>query len=109
MSIAAYRVMWQFVLFDLPVLTREDRRDYTRFRKKVLSLGFTQLQFSVYAKHIPSEEAAEHLKTHIFGALPPGGQVRLLSVTDHQFGKMEVYCGRRRRATESPPLQISLF
>jgi len=30
-------------------------------------------------------------------------------VTDHQFGKMEVYFGRKRRAAEDPPLQISLF
>ncbi len=109
MAIAAYRVMWLFVLFDLPVQTREERRDYTRFRKKVLSLGFSQLQYSVYAKHIASEQAGEHLKTHVVGALPPGGQVRLLAVTDHQFGKMEVYYGRMRRPAESPPLQISLF
>lgn len=109
MAISAYRVMWVFVLFDLPVVSKEDRREYTRFRKKVLSLGFSQLQYSVYAKHLASEEAGEHLKTHVVGALPPGGQVRLLTVTDRQFGKMEIYQGRRRRAVEPPPLQISLF
>ena len=101
--------MWQFVLFDLPVETKEQRKDYTRFRKKVLSMGFTQLQYSVYAKHLASEEAGEFLKTHIVGALPPEGQVRLLTVTDRQFEKMEVYQGRRRRAVEAPPVQISLF
>jgi CRISPR-associated protein Cas2 len=101
--------MWLFVLFDLPVVTKEHRREYTRFRNKVLALGFGQLQYSVYAKHLPSEQAGEHLKTHVMAALPPSGQVRLLAVTDRQFDKMEVYQGRRRRATESPPLQISLF
>ncbi len=101
--------MWMLVLFDLPVLSKEQRRDYTHFRKKVLSLGFAQLQYSVYAKHVASEDAADPLKTHIFGALPPEGQVRLLAVTDRQFGKMEVYQGRRRRGAETPPLQISLF
>ena len=109
MPIAAYRVMWLFVLFDLPVVSKEERRDYSRFRKKVLSMGFAQLQYSVYAKHLASEEAGEHVKTHIAGALPPGGQVRLLAVTDHQFGKMEIYQGRMRCAAESPPVQISLF
>jgi CRISPR-associated protein Cas2 len=101
--------MWLFVLFDLPVETREQRRDYARFRKKILSFGFAQLQYSVYAKHMPSEEAGEHLKTRIAMVMPPDGEVRLLMVTDHQFGKMEVYTGRRRRPVERAPLQISLF
>ncbi len=73
MPISEYRIMWIFVLFDLPVLTKEHRRDYTTFRKKVLSLGFTQLQLSVYAKHLPSEDAGEHLKVRIMAALPPRG------------------------------------
>lgn len=101
--------MWMLVLFDLPVETKEQRRDYTRFRKKVLSLGFAQLQYSVYAKHVASQEAEDPLKTRVVGALPPEGQVRILDVTDHQFGKMEIYQGRRRRGPENPPLQISLF
>ncbi|HOL70362.1 MAG TPA: CRISPR-associated endonuclease Cas2 [Bryobacteraceae bacterium] len=108
-SISGYRVMWLFVLFDLPVKSREQRQQYAHFRKEILSRGFTQLQLSVYAKHLPSEQAADSLKTHIVRALPPGGQVRLLLVTDHQFGKMEVYNARIRGRVESAPTQISLF
>jgi CRISPR-associated endoribonuclease Cas2 len=101
--------MWLFVLFDLPVETADQRRQYAQFRKKILSMGFAQLQYSVYARHMPSEDAAEHVKTRLMAYLPPEGQVRLLMVTDHQFGKMEVYYGRMRRPAETPPLQISLF
>lgn len=109
MALSKYRVMWLFVMFDLPVLTKQDRRDYGQFRKKLQSKGFTMLQLSVYAKHLPSEEAAEPLKLHVHAALPPKGQVRILAVTDRQFGKMEVYFGRKRTAVEDPPLQIALF
>jgi CRISPR-associated protein Cas2 len=109
MAIPAFRVMWLFVLFDLPVASRTERREYARFRKQLLSLGFTKLQFSVYAKHLPSGDAAENQKRTIAACLPPGGQVRLLAVTDHQFGQMEVYEARKRTRAEPAPLQISLF
>jgi CRISPR-associated protein Cas2 len=109
MPLSAYRVMWLFAMFDLPVETREQRREYAQFRKKLVGAGFTMLQYSVYARHIASEEAAASLRGKVHAALPPYGQVRLLAVTDHQFGKMEVYYGRRRRTPEEPPMQISLF
>lgn len=109
MPLSGYRVMWLFAMFDLPVDTKECRREYAQFRKKLLASGFTMLQYSVYAKHIPSEEAGETLRRIVRAALPPHGQVRVLAVTDHQFGKMEVYYGRKRRAAEEPPLQITLF
>jgi CRISPR-associated protein Cas2 len=109
MALSRYRIMWLFVMFDLPVITKDQRREYTQFRKKLQSKGFTMLQYSVYAKHLPTEDAAEPLKANVKAALPPKGQVRVLAVTDHQFGKMEVFFGKNRRPVEDPPLQISLF
>ena len=109
MPISAYRVMWLFAMFDLPVETRDHRREYAQFRKKLMKAGFTMLQYSVYAKHLPSEEASDSLRATVRAALPPHGQVRLMAVTDHQFGKMDVFYGRKRRAAEEPPLQITLF
>lgn len=109
MSLPPYRVMWLFAMFDLPVDTKEHRREYAQFRKTLLKLGFTMLQYSVYAKHLPSEDAALHLMTMVQMSLPPHGQVRLLTVTDRQFGKMEVFYGRKRRPVEEPPMQIALF
>lgn len=101
--------MWMFAMFDLPVDTKEHRKEYAQFRKLLLKLGFTMLQFSVYAKHLPSEDAATHLG-HILGlAVPPRGQVRLLTVTDRQFGKMDVYVGKKRQAAEEAPEQFGLF
>lgn len=109
MPLSAYRMMWLFAMFDLPVETKAQRREYAQFRKKLLGAGFTMLQYSVYAKHLASEEASESLRARVHAALPPHGQVRLLAVTDHQFGKMEVYYGKKRRPVEEPPMQIMLF
>ena len=96
-------------MFDLPVETAENRRDYTQFRKVLLKAGFVRLQYSVYARYIPSEEAAQVHRSTVRRALPPKGQVRLLAVTDHQFGKMEVFLGKKSQTTEAPPLQFLLF
>jgi CRISPR-associated protein Cas2 len=101
--------MWLFAMFDLPVDDKEHRREYTVFRKGLLRLGFTMLQYSVYAKHLPSEEAADALRIRIRHTLPPHGQVRLLMVTDRQFGKMDVFWGAKREPAEDPPIQIALF
>lgn len=109
MPLSPYRVMWLFAMFDLPVDTRDHRRQYAQFRKKLLASGFTMLQYSVYAKHIPSEEAADSLKLAVRSALPAAGQVRIMAVTDRQFEKMEVFFGRKRSRVEDPPLQIALF
>lgn len=96
-------------MFDLPVETPENKRNYTRFRKALLKDGFRMLQFSVYARFLPSEEAADSHRNTIRSVIPPLGQVRLMTVTDHQFGRMEVYCGRRAREPEEIPIQILLF
>jgi CRISPR-associated protein Cas2 len=56
--------MWLIAMYDLPIETMDNRRDYTRFRKALLKDGFMMLQLSVYARFIPSEEAAEaHRRT----------------------------------------------
>lgn len=39
------------VMFDLPVLTAQERRDYTRFRKHLLKNGFLMMQESIYCKY----------------------------------------------------------
>jgi len=98
-----------FAMFDLPVDTKEHRKEYAQFRKMLLKLGFTMLQFSVYAKHLPSEDAAKHLGNIVGLAVPPKGQVRLLTVTDRQFGKMDVYFGKNRQSAEEAPEQFELF
>lgn len=107
--LSEYRSMWLLAMFDLPVETSDNRRDYSRFRKALIKDGFMMLQFSVYARYIPSEEAAEAHRNTIRCVIPPLGQVRLIAVTDHQFGKMEVFVGKKPREPEEIPEQILLF
>ncbi len=108
-AVSGIRAMWLFAMFDLPVVTKKARRDYTRFRKGLLKRGFSMLQFSVYARYCASEESSAAYRNQVSRTLPDSGQVRLLSVTDRQFGKMEVFFGKKREPVEDPPAQIMLF
>lgn len=106
---SGYRAVWMFVLFDLPVDTKQARKAYTAFRKKLLARGFDMMQFSVYARFYRSEEAAETHRRYVKSVLPPRGQVRIVAVTDRQFGKMEIFNGEKPAEPEKPPNQLLLF
>ena len=40
----SYRYMRVIVMFDLPVATASDRREYTHFRKYLIKNGFLMMQ-----------------------------------------------------------------
>jgi len=101
--------MWLFALFDLPVMTKDQRRTYTRFRKLLLVQGFTMLQYSVYAQYCPSEEGSLAKRRSLRTNLPSDGQVRLVSITDKQFAAMEVHLGKTDVDPEQPMGQGLLF
>jgi CRISPR-associated protein Cas2 len=101
--------MWLFTMFDLPVDSREARRRYTQFRKALLKEGFSMLQYSVYARYYNSEESSDAYRIYVRSILPSDGEVRLLGITDRQFGKMEVFYGKKRKPVEKQPDQLMLF
>lgn len=101
--------MWTFAMFDLPVLTKTDKRNYTHFRNMLLSQGFLRLQFSVYARFCENRENTATIMRRIRGELPPLGEVRFMAVTDKQFSDMVVYNGRKYGKPEDKPQQMLLF
>ena len=109
MIFGGYRTVWVIALFDLPTDTRQARADYRLFREALLQDGFIMLQYSVYARHCASEENSLVHKYRIKSVLPPDGEVRIMVLTDKQFGRMEVYFGAVRSPTESAPSQVMLF
>lgn len=109
MAISPYQAVWLITLFDLPTDTQEARRQYTDFRKHLLKNGFMMLQYSVYARYTPSEEKAQVLRRRIKRNLPPDGEIRIMTLTDVQYGKMQIYRGKNRQAPEPEPEQVQLF
>jgi CRISPR-associated protein Cas2 len=104
-----YRILWVFVFFDLPVETAMDRRNYALFRKGLIKDGFTMLQYSIYVRHCNSRENADVHTKRVKRLLPPHGEIIVFSLTDKQFGMMELF--RECKQTEKPatPQQLELF
>lgn len=85
--------MRMFVLFDLPVVTVENRRDYSRFRRFLIKNGFIMIQESVYCKMVLNQTVANTVMNNIKTNKPPAGLVQVLTVTEKQFEKMEFITG----------------
>ncbi len=105
-----YRVMWVLVFFDLPTDTKKERKAAADFRKNLLQDGFIMFQFSIYMRHCPSSEnAAVHIR-RVKSFLPPKGQVGVLSITDKQFGSMELFLAKKVQELPSgAEVQLELF
>ena len=97
------------VLFDLPTETKKERRVASQFRKKLVEDGFIMFQFSIYTRFCQSQENADMHKERVHRMLPENGKVAIFSITDKQFGKMEIFYGRAKEKTTPPPQQLSLF
>lgn len=109
MIFGGLNTMWVIVLFDLPTDTPEARKQYTNFRKSLLDDGFRMMQYSAYIRHSSSDENALVHAKRIKAALPPDGEVRIIKITDKQFGNIEVFYGKKRVQTEQAPLQLQFF
>jgi CRISPR-associated protein Cas2 len=103
------QTMWVIVLFDLPTDDKQKRKDYTYFRKFLLEDGFRMMQYSVYMRHSSSEENAHVHINRVKLHLPPDGEVRIIKITDKQFGRIEVFYGKKRFPVEKAPEQLSFF
>ena len=108
-TLNAYRIMWVLVLFDLPTETKKDRNIYARFRKEIMADGFNMFQFSIYLRHCPSRENAEVHIQRVKSILPPKGNIGIMSITDKQFGMMEIFRGKEQAEVPETVQQLELF
>jgi CRISPR-associated protein Cas2 len=104
-----YRIMWVLVLFDLPTETKKDRKVSTDFRKNLQKDGFTMFQFSIYLRHCASMENANVHTKRVKKFLPEKGYVGIISITDKQFGMMELFYGKTAEAKKIEGQQLELF
>lgn len=101
--------MWLVIMFDLPVLTKLNRKYAARFRKDLLRNGFSMMQYSVYVRPCESKEYSDMYKRRVRGFLPPEGSVYMLNITDKQYADMEYFIERVENIKRGKPDQISLF
>lgn len=102
--------MRAMVIFDLPVITRRERRVATRFRKFLLDDGFEMLQYSVYTRLCPDRDNANTHLDRIKKMAPNNGSIRMLMLTEHQFTNMYVVTGEKTvQEIKDTPKQLAFF
>ncbi|TBW20916.1 CRISPR-associated endonuclease Cas2 [Arcanobacterium bovis] len=101
--------MWCVVMFDLPTKTAQDKREYSRFRNSLLDIGFSRVQYSVYAHYSPTGLIGTRLVKAIKANLPVGGEVRIYHLTDKQWAKAIRFSNHHEELPDPEPEQLMIF
>lgn len=106
-----YKMGWLMVAFDLPVVTKEERKRATDFRKFLIDDGFQMIQFSVYARPCVTFARQETHLRRIRQAVPPEGSIRVLYITKAQWERAYIVHGKPTKEVdaEQMPEQILLW
>ena len=102
--------MWLVVMFDLPTQTKKERKCYRWLFRHLDAQSYIRLQYSVYAKVFSSLESANHGKKRLKNFIKTNikkGNIRMMMLTDIQFGKMEIIMGEQ--SVQEKTTQLSLF
>lgn len=92
----SYRYMRIIVMFDLPVGTASERKDYQQFRKYLVKSGFIMMQESIYSKIAQNSSMADSIIESVKKNKPQSGLVQLLKITEKQYSKMIYIVGESK-------------
>ena len=84
------------VMFDLPVGTESERKNYRLFRKYLIKSGFLMLQESVYCKIAQNTTVADAILANGRKNRPDDGLVQVLKITEKQYSRMEYIVGESK-------------
>ena len=96
---------WTLVMFDLPVLTDKERKVASHFRKDLLDSGYLMIQWSIYARPCVTYEQMDTHIARVKSVTPEAGNVRLMFITDQQWGNAVTIVGPNYGEQTSPLLQ----
>lgn len=109
MSVGGERFMRLIVFFDLPTLTKQDRKNASRFRKFLINDGYIMLQLSVYSRICKGQDSInKHIK-RIKSLIPKEGSIRMLTITEKQYASMEILVGSAKKEEEIGEKQLLLL
>ncbi|MBF7121859.1 CRISPR-associated endonuclease Cas2 [Pediococcus pentosaceus] len=83
------------IMFDLPVETAKQRKQYRQFRKSLINEGFLMIQYSVYVRVCVTKKSATLMENRIKTFLPENGTIQVLTLTEKQYNDMHFLVGDR--------------
>lgn len=106
---ARYRFMRIIIIFDLPVGTKEERKQAAGFRRSLIKDGFYMMQFSIYGRLCNGNNDVKKHLNRIGKNLPSKGSVRAIVLTEQQYTDMKLLLGTKteiEKAYQSNQLTI---
>jgi CRISPR-associated protein Cas2 len=98
------------VFFDLPMVTKAEKRAYTQFRRFLINDGYDMIQWSVYGRVLNGRDAETKHLTRLAENLPQDGSIRCMTVTEKQYAGIRLLVGKPRFQEKSvPAAQMLLF
>ena len=111
MDTEKFKMGWLIVAFDLPTLTKPQRKAAHDFREWLKDDGFQMMQFSVYVRAcVTFARQLTHVQ-RVKDHLPAEGSVRVIFVTRAQWERSFVIHGAPASevSAEEMPAQIQLW
>ena len=102
------RLMRILVMFDLPVRTKQDKKNYAQFRKFLIDDGFTMMQFSIYSRVVVGLDGAQTHLNRIKRNIPPTGHIRAMTITEKQYESMIFLVGEPSTQEKTVGSQLQL-
>ena len=84
------------LFFDLPSVTYNDQKEYSKFYKFLIKNGYIMMQESVYAKLALNNSVVLSEKEKLKKNKPAKGLVQILVITEKQFSRMEYIIGNKK-------------
>lgn len=81
------------VFFDLPTMTKTQKRAYTLFRRFLINDGYDMIQWSVYGRVVNGFDDAQTHLGRLTRSLPAAGSIRCLQISEKQFASMKMLLG----------------
>ena len=81
------------VFFDLPMVTKAEKRAYVQFRRFLLNDGYDMIQWFVYGRILNGKDAETKHLARLADSLPPAGSVRCMTVTEKQYAGIKLLVG----------------
>ena len=82
-----------FIIFDLPVQTVNERRQYAKFRKSILRSGYVFFQKSVYVKLLRNISSADNEIQKIDDLAPDAGEIQTITMNLNVFRTLHAVRG----------------
>lgn len=90
-----YEKLRLLCFFDVPMETSKEQKAYRTFRKRLIELGFTMIQESVYVRTLPNRSQLVKFEQQLKIVTPRNGLVELMYVSEKQFNDRRFLSGEK--------------